>query len=612
MPRHLLEAAAVALLLVSLVDGAVSIPAELLTRHPADLTVTVLRVVLGLLGVALIAVLVVAKRAKASWALSSASLLQIADLADRPNIRQYSAAELTGLAASSEIPEPRARAYANLVVGVCGRTAHTTETYELRDHAMTRAVTHHFELSRTMRDEMKDVTTIPFPIMTVAKGFLPDGLRVSLADGKQLSVMPYETVLRLQLKTLQTLYRECMGDTASQGLFSDACHQVGRNGPFVAGTGTYEPAGALDAAFEDEFARRNPQPPPGSPQATIERHARAHAFLKKLKGFVRTYTDAYPVCVELSREDLRGHLGITFVHTTKVLEANDGWRDSVRMWLGLAPYKFRVPLVLPYLAKSYHLSIQTDPRLYLFSQSIEDSQRRRWTLENAPANGGPVDPPYVRRKVWNPLSQSHLHMRGFQSQPAEDLFAFVRFDERPPGTVGALAMLLGISTVLIGFMGYLCSLGRTSSELDIVALVIALPGVAAVMLGEGRSFANPNTSITTRLGLGATIGLSALGVLLWGAQAKGAMKFPVPGIGLGGMHLPIEDGAWLVLLLVASSVTAYVFVGYMGRALAYRRKYFSQAQWVRHDRRPDIEPTHEGMGLLPAEAPAAGGNGGIK
>ena len=161
---------------------------------------------------------------------------------------------------------------------------------------------------------------------------------------------------------------------------------------------------------------------------------------------------------------------------------------------------------------------------------------------------------------------------------SDRLKSVVEFREIPPGTLGAATVVSIITAVIITFFA-VTQIGQQSSSdsvnptvsSDIPALLLALPGVASLIIGSWLDLSRlRQASLATYLGLGISAVLSLASALYFLLNAykdlPGRVTLPI------AIHLEVKtDIGWLILAGIA--ITACLF---LCRDLISTSRYYFQ------------------------------------
>ncbi len=215
-------------------------------------------------------------------------------------------------------------------------------------------------------------------------------------------------------------------------------------------------------------------------------------------------------------------------------------RTRLRRRMGCLPHQYRISTPLAFQADSYHIRMEGPSDHYVWEQSFrtqvpEQTKRRRkrhllgLAALKPPEGGGPA----LLGLPTRPNSEAHLYSHRMRDivDGGRDLHARFVFFEKPPGLQGLAALLSGVTAaVLIAFLFVLSDyLQAESQSVDIAALVLLAPGVAAALimppltgrvLQQGPAGARLSLLFTSLSALGAATLLAAVGASLGGGESS--------------------------------------------------------------------------------------------
>jgi hypothetical protein len=476
---------------------------------------------------------------------------------------------------------PRAKNYAHLLLGLKGRMSHCHEIYNVGRMDRTRTIEADYQLSHELisalranlgQGEARSGFTVCFPLLFLRKGRLPGHLAVTW-QGRRLAITPYSDVHRLQLVTLGSLFRATYGPAMPQSLFDRAIDAI-------AWMGSPDVSVRLDP--RSERAKLRKQQAVEHREATadliralrrkrkpraIPKHLRNSLMdISHLENFVDVCSLAYPVCVELPAEAISDTLSLTIEADVPRLEIVEGFRDRLRMWLEIEPFKFRAPLTRMFVSKSYHLTFKGHESQHLYSQHLVEpvelsgsmSRMQRVNLGDIQMPAG-VPGRHLRLESWNQRPVGRFYARGFRATDVRPLYGQVRFHERPPGATATTASMSLLNLFLIGVFGYFASIGEFPSSLSFTSFLLALPALALSVIGRARSLeAGSFISLKARLGEILAMLISLAAVVLYASEQSHVLGLPGGRLSIFGIAVPY-DFAWLGLLVI-SLVSSLILV----------------------------------------------------
>lgn len=193
--------------------------------------------------------------------------------------------------------------------------------------------------------------------------------------------------------------------------------------------------------------------------------------------------------------------------------------DCLRRFSGQEPFRLRVPVGAHSLCRSYHFTMAAPHATYFAEQRFvfesklsgtTTEQRHHFnahcttvgaTVSGANEAGGPV---------------AHLYATDLTSIIGDQLYAYGRVQERPPGTT---ALVMWLSLLAGGFMWlyYLLwpwMVQNDTRGIDVAAFFIALPGLASIWFSRVfREDVRARVPLISRLGL-ILVGVAAFYSLL--------------------------------------------------------------------------------------------------
>jgi hypothetical protein len=219
------------------------------------------------------------------------------------------------------------------------------------------------------------------------------------------------------------------------------------------------------------------------------------------------------------------------------------------------------------------------PGQYLFTQYLEDRSGRRISARHlSVASTKDGSAPYIRIRQRGAPTYAHLYTRDLKESANRDLAAVVvYFHEIPPGAIGTATVLAAVLSAFVLALGPLVSQPYSLNSY-VPALLLALPAVSAGLLGQNLDTSRlANTSLKTRMGLAVTLLLSGIGIVLYLAQGKGYLRFPLRPLGtrvsiLSFVPIPIMDKMWLVLFGLSALNFVVLALHTATRTFVYRTR----------------------------------------
>jgi hypothetical protein len=290
-------------------------------------------------------------------------------------------------------------------------------------------------------------------------------------------------------------------------------------------------------------------------------------LLNTLLEFVTAY---YFVAVEVPAPSRR-YLYLQHSNQLPVFEQATAPKDRLRLYLGLTPFRFTIPLYWPFVAASYHFQMKATAGQYvskhtLFRISGHDLFRAIKQSDFAEENPRP----YLRTRYQAGVPYAHFYSRDMNTIEAFNLCTRVEFAEVPPGTLGAAAAVSLATLLLIAVFTFL---GNTH-DANLFSLLLASPAFVASFVGLGADNQSLlRTSLSARFGLLSSGLLSLASTLLYVAQASGVLNGFTGRFGLfaGSIVVAHLSYPWLYLMVTAILNSGYLLAVLVGRTHHYAR-----------------------------------------
>jgi hypothetical protein len=289
----------------------------------------------------------------------------------------------------------------------------------------------------------------------------------------------------------------------------------------------------------------------------------------------------YVIAVEVP-QPTGTHLIIKYRKSLPLYAQTDSFLDQWRLRLGLRPYKFTIPLWLPFVATSYHFRMTGPPGQYVMDHYLlefvsgtanlmtqQDLREKRHkerasvpgtteqiagSAQGAAEESRTVPGPSLRVRDGRGLPYAHLYTGGFRFRRFFNLATVVKFGEIPPGALGGTTVIALVSAALIATFTLLGPPRRGASA---QAILLATPTIAASVLGFATDHEGLlRSSLAARLGLVVSGLLSFAATLLYIAQSAGALIEPVWTVGLLGGSMHFRASLWWLLLSLLSLILA--------------------------------------------------------
>jgi hypothetical protein len=280
--------------------------------------------------------------------------------------------------------------------------------------------------------------------------------------------------------------------------------------------------------------------------------------LDSLRRFCDFCADHYLIIVEAELPK-GSRLSMKYRRTVPEYGRTADWNDRLRVRLGLSPFRYSIPLRLPFDAPSYHFSMLGVPGQYLAHEALIDT---RTGEQIKPVAFDHVSPqPSLQGRLDSGLPYSHLYMRGLHRAEVIDMSTRVEFDEIPPGALGGACVVSVACAVLIWFFALTQpGLQKTiTTPSDLPAFLLAVPAFAATWIGQSVDrILRSSSSAYVCLAISAILSITS--ALLYVANSSHRTFYTIKSLALfhGLITLKDVDVSWFVLALAASVVAAYL------------------------------------------------------
>jgi hypothetical protein len=466
------------------------------------------------------------------------------------------------------------------------------ETVTLEERVITQHVSVEFALPET---EASDVPRY-VPLLSPVKGQLVDNFRLTDAADKTLSDLSFEETTRLAAAGLMVLLRNAaVGDVPPPGdAATDPAAAQRASAATVAGRlDTLHPD--LLKAFETllrQITRRGPATPDADDEVDsvldvlVLRNRISADGRKELRAYVLALTRAYPI-VAVAPKDIVVGDRVLLRYERALIPTTDNTEGVglLRVLLGIKPYQIALPLKLASTAASYHMRLNGPTNKYVLGQHFRCRKCRQdvardWLSTDEPrgllgcyhikaANtaGQPVSDPdrHYRVRPRNGQSFVHLYLRGFGGSTGpqfRDLDLFAQFKEVPPGSRAVAVVTAAASTVLVGLMGHLVSIGAQPVG-GVPALLLAIPAAAASWFGfsaDAQSLVG--SSLLARLSQLITATVCFVAMTVYFTSHRGHLP---AGLAIVGISEPL----WASLFVVSAGNFVYVSYRFTLKLLRY-------------------------------------------
>src|SRR5258708_4910594 len=415
--------------------------------------------------------------------------------------------------------------------------------------------------------DQNDVILIPLAF--VRKGTLLDGFSVTDAEGRDGVTLSYN-----QMRGVLAYVLRVVIDLAITRPLSPGERKI------------------VDDTTKD-LVRAVCAPGPRAKQSAQDRH-RYNSYLhavdnlpiadmekRRIKLFCTLLADHYVIVAE-ANYPLGPHLTLAYCQRIPMESSSTHILNRARTRFGLRYSVLDIPLN-PYAMKvdTYHMQMAAGPMQYIYDHHLE------WLTSSGIVTQEDLRSddvtPYARLHYDSADPAMHLYIRRQAPRsPAKDpngprpLKSVVRIREIPPGALGAAMAVSFMSAAIITFFAVTGIGGPVPSQpaggpgSDIPALLIALPGVAALVIGSWLDLTRLRRSaLTTYIGLGSSTALSLLSGLYYLLN----LNRRVP----GQLHFVVAHNVRIYtsvtwLLLAGLALTCWLFL--TADAVAASRYYF--------------------------------------
>ena len=293
--------------------------------------------------------------------------------------------------------------------------------------------------------------------------------------------------------------------------------------------------------------------------------------LDSLRRFCDFCADHYFIVVEAELPK-GSRLSLRYRRTVPEYGRTADWNDRVRVRLGLSPFRYSIPLKLPFEAPSYHFSMLGVPGQYLAHEALISTQTGEQI--DPTAFDGVSPKPSLQGRHDSGLPYSHLYLRGLHKAEVIDMSTRVEFDEIPPGALGGACVVSVACAVLIWFFALIqpgLQKGLASPS-DLPALLLAVPAFAATWIGQSVDRILRSSS-SAYMGLAISAVLSIASALLYVANSSQRSFYTIKKLTFfrGLVSLKDVDVSWFILALAASVLAAYLAELLRDKVRAYMR-----------------------------------------
>jgi len=292
---------------------------------------------------------------------------------------------------------------------------------------------------------------------------------------------------------------------------------------------------------------------------------------EKLAGVVQTFAANQIMVVDADVETSR--IYITYVEELPPYDRLITHHDKARTIVGLRPFRYRIPLNLPFYAKRYKFRITGPIGQFIYQHYLRTCEDNpRIVRDTAEIFAVPDAKQGLQDDVALPATTLWTENLNQATDPVP-LECVVEFEEIPPGALGRTAMISTVCTLLIFAFAFALpgSLDGNGAGSDLAALMLASPLFAASWVGQSVERVQLS-SLTTYAGLTVSGGLSLVSAILYVVQSATWEAVPVNGMSLlGVVSVPPFDIVWMALGVVATANTVHLTIKARQRMGRYLR-----------------------------------------
>lgn len=418
-------------------------------------------------------------------------------------------------------------------------------------------------------DPPEPSSTILIPLVLVDKGTLLDGFKVTDSFGNDVPTLSYNQTRGLLAHVIENILE--MAPISNQSYRED--------NPEIIKTVC---ANLVTAVCAPRSMFRDGSSDKKRIEAlldSIQRLPFSEEWKKRIRGFCEILVRSYVIVAEVPMP-AGGYVVVNYSQQIGVEISAQGVVNRVRSRLGLRYSIFDIPLnIFALEVETYHMEMFAAPMQYVFDHHLERmtstvlvTQRDLWLGADRPYvrvhynSAGPAAHLYIRRQADSEKeSQAPEPVTGLIHAPAERLKSVIEFREIPPGALGASAIISAITAVIIIFFG-LTQIGQETGSShtpvvigsDIPALLLALPGVASVIVGAWLDLSHlRRASLSTYAGLACSLVLSTASALYYLLGANESLVGHVTLNVTSNVSIRSNVG-WLILGIAAAACSLFL------------------------------------------------------
>jgi hypothetical protein len=466
------------------------------------------------------------------------------------------------------------------------------EEAEIQQHILRLSVS----MTLTVRNAPKDGqergrSSLILPIMQVKKGVLIDILDTQDINGASLPVLSQSEVRGFIGRIVSQLYCQVYVGRRSYDLRNLSAQDLAPLYLVLAVIDQMERIDDKELRTVIKLLNTQLKSLEQSEDLTPERKALGKFLIQIVEYFAHHYVLAVEVPWPTEH-----YVILKYKKSLPIYAQANSIRDRWRLRLGLRPYRFTIPLWLPYFYQSYHFRMIATPGQHVGSHFLlqlpSGSQEFSNGGTDVPSGNEQVrvlqpedfqgTKDHLQIHTQSGLPYAHLYTRNFHLRGAANWATVVHFFETPPGALGSAAAIALVTALLITFSGLIGPLPNEGS--GIFSVLLASPALIASYVGlQADSESLLRTSLVSRIGLIFSTGLAVASAVLYVAQSRKALLTPLWEISFLGQTVTLHISIWwLVLSLLSWGLAAFL----LGTLVDRGRIYMSDIQRADYPENP--------------------------
>ncbi|OYN76230.1 hypothetical protein CG716_23090 [Mycolicibacterium sphagni] len=250
------------------------------------------------------------------------------------------------------------------------------------------------------------------------------------------------------------------------------------------------------------------------------------------------------------------------------------WRwfgRKTRAIFGFSSTQLVIPVARARSCLTYRLSFSAPQGTYIQETAAYSPSAQKWLPNDLDSHG--LYAAFVGWSEPDGRNECSLACRSFDATGLEDLVFYARVSERPPGT-GGKAILVAFAAALVVWLCGALPL-KQGVNVDVIALTLALPGVAAVWFGiSGDIQPGSFRSIPALVSMGMSGIISVLSIIIYmgsaSGHADGSPRIPATTWPADDTFFMVNGVVWSALLLLALSNLACIGASFFVSVHRYR------------------------------------------